>query len=435
MTSSIKKIKDSQVELTVDLDKHDLLGYITETEKRLAASVRIEGFRPGKVPKEVLRNKIGEQAIKEEALSLAVQSSLAKAISAEKLEVIEQSDFKIKENLGDKLVYQVNLVVFPEIKLGDYKGLTIKKNPVVIADLEIKNVLEDLINSRTVLKSVDMPAKIGDRVEVDFVVKDKGVIIEGGKSENHPVILGDNKFMPGFEENIIGMKPGDTKSFSIKAPADYYQKTIAGKDLDFEVTVRLVEERIPPKLDDDFAKSLGGFQSMKEIEENIKKGLSLEKENKEKERVRLAIIKEVSEKTKLEVPSTLVERRIDAMIRNLDEELHQKNMELGPYLAHIKKTQDELRKDWRPRAEEQVKFGLVAKAIANAEDLKVTDKEVQTELETVLQQFMVNNSGEAGISGPEALKNINPEELKTRISDVLLNEKVFEFLEKQTKFV
>ncbi|MBI2063543.1 MAG: trigger factor [Candidatus Yanofskybacteria bacterium] len=435
MTFSTKNLKDSQVELTIDLNKEDLLLYAAETEKRLAKEIKVEGFRPGKAPKEIARKKIGEQVIREEALNLAVQSSLAKVLDEKKLDIMEQSDFKIKENSAGRLIFQIILSVFPEVNLGEFKGLTVKRNPILVNEAEVKNVLEEIVASRAVLKEVKRPARLGDRVEIDFTVKDQGVLIEGGKSENHPVILGENNFIPGFESQIVGLEAGEKKSFALKVPADYYQKSIAGKELDFEVALKRVEEKTVPKLDNDFAKSLGRHESLKELEGSIKQGLMLEKEAKEKERVRLAILKEIADKTGVETPVPLIEKRLDSMIQGLDNELHEKGMELGLYLAHIKKTQDDLRREWRDKAEEQTKMGLVARAVAKKERIKVNSEEINRELELVLQQYMTRGGPDGGPGGPEMLQNLDPQQMKNKIHDVLLNEKVFEFLEKHTKFI
>ncbi len=436
MTFTTKKLKDSQVELTVDLNKDDLVLYMTEAEKVLGKEIKVEGFRPGKAPKEMIRKKIGEQAIKEEALNLAIQSSLAKALAEQKLDILDQSDFKIKENSTERLMFTVNLLVSPEVKLGEYKNLSIKKNPIMVMDAEISAVFDDIAKSRTVLKDVERPAQIGDRVEVDFEVKDpsmgsgQAAIIEGGKSENHPVVLGEDKFVPGFEAQIVGLRPGEKKNFSLKVPDDYYQKSIAGKNIDFEVVLKRVQEMAKPKVDDELAKSLGKFTSRADLEANIRSGLTLEKEAKEKERMRLTILKEIAGKTKVEMPTMLVEKRLDSMMQGFDNELHQKGMELGLYLAQIKKTQDDLRHEWQKQAEEQVKMDLIVKTIAKDERLKVSDEEVGQELQTVLQQYMLAGGEGAPGPGPEALQNIDPEQLKNRIHSVLLNEKVFEFLEK-----
>ncbi len=435
MTFTVKKLKDSEIELTADLNKEDLLLFAAEAEKRLAKELKIEGFRPGNAPKEMVRKKVGEQAIKEEALNLAVQSSLAKALAEEKIDIMEQADFKIKENSAERLIYQVKLIIFPDIRLGGYKDLTVKRNPILVDEKEVKNVMKEIADSRTILKEVKRSAQMGDRVEVDFTVKDGDALIDGGKSENHPVVLGENGFIPGFEAQIVGLKMGDKKSFSLKVPADFYQKSIAGKDLDFEVELKRIEERAVPKLDDDFAKSLGNIQSLKELEENIRQGLTLEKETKEKDRIRLAILKEIAGKTKVEIPSTLIEKRVDSMMQELDNELHQKGMELGLYLAQLKKNQDDLRREWRNKAEEQVKLSLIARAISKKEKIEVSEKEIDEELEITLQQYMARGGQDGGPIGPEILQNLDPQQMKNKIHDVLLNEKVFRFLEKHTKFI
>ncbi len=428
MTFTSEKLPDSKVKLVISLDKKDLSSFVEEAEKQLARGVKLEGFRPGKAPKDMVRKAIGEEKIREEALRLAVQSSLAKVMTDEKFDIIDRVGFEIKENSPEKLVYWATFLLFPEIILEKYEGLDVKRNTVAVSDGEIKNVLDEVLKSRTVFNEVKRPAQMGDRVEVDFTIKENGAVIEGGKSENHPVVLGDGKFVPGFEERLVGMEKGGTKSFSLKIPADYYQKTIAGKELDFEVAVKKVEDKTVPKLDDEFAKSLGNFSSLKEMEASINQGLTMEKETKEKDRIRIAILEKIAAATEVKVPPELVENRLDAMLRDLDNELHQKGMELGLYLAHIKKTQDELRRDWRPKAELQAKMGLIARAIAKKEELSVGEEEVNQELQVVLQQYII--SGQRG-AGPEALQNIDSEGLKSKIRDALLNEKVFEFLEKK----
>lgn len=428
MTFTTKKLPDSKVELTVNLEKGDLLSYITEAEERLAHHVKLEGFRPGKVPKERARDRIGEDKIREESLKIAIQSSLKEALAKESFDIIEQLDFKIKENSAERLIYQTVFLIFPEFTLGNYKGLGIKKKIVAVNEPDIKKVLNELLNSRTVFNEVKRPARMGDRAEINFTIKHKGTVIEGGKSENHPVVLGEGKFVPGFEEHLVGMETGETKRFALQIPAGFYQKTIAGKELDFEVLMKKIENRILPELNDEFARSLGNLGSLKELEASIKQGLTMEKEIKERDRVRLAILEKIASTTEVGVPQVLVERRLDTMIQGLDNELHQKGLELGLYLAQIKKTQDELRRDWRPRAESQAKTGLITRAVAKAENLKVSEEEVSEELQVVLQRYVI--SGQEGI-GPEALRNINTDELKNKIRDTLLNEKVLEFLEKQ----
>lgn len=427
MTSTVKKLKNSEVELIVDLNKEDLLAYTEEVEKNLAKEMKMEGFRPGKAPKEFVRKQIGEEKLREEALHFAVETSLARVLNKEKLEILDQLNFKIKENSSERFIYQVVLLVSPEVKLGDYKNLGVEKHPVAVATEEVEKVLKEIQRTRATLKEVDRPARLGDKVEVDFIIRDRDAIIEGGQSENHPVILGEGNFVPGFEAQIVEMKTGEKKSFSLKIPQDYYQKTIAGKELNFEVALKKVEDRSLPELDDNFAKTTGRFQNLAELKTNVKENLLLEKEEKEKDKARRVILEKVAAATPIEIPEVLINRQLDAMIQGLDNELHQRGMELGPYLAHLKKTQNDLKKDWKKQAEEQVKTILITKTIAKEEHLGVTEEEIGRELQAVLQQYVGDKEG----AGPEALRNINPEELKARISAALLNEKVLQFLEQQ----
>lgn len=426
MTFSSKKIDDLRLELTVDLNGDDLKKYINEVEKQLADNLILEGFRPGKAPHDLVRKHFGAEKISQEALSLAVQSSLADVLENEKFEILSYptgADFKIQENNSAKLIYHVVLTVFPEIKLGKYIGLDIKKKLVSVSESEIQDFLHNLQELRTQRQDTHHPAQLGDRVEVDFLITLEDKEIEAGKSENHPLILGKDSFISGFEEQIIGMKENEKKRFSLKVPADYYQKNISGKEIDIDLTLKKVENLSVPKLDSDFAKSVGHFNSLEDLEKNIKQGLVLEKEAKEKERIRLDILNKIVAESHFIAPPVLVEKHLDALIQEFDNELHQKGMELGLYLAHIKKTQEDLRKDWGEKAESRVKMSLVARAIAKNENINISDNEIAGEL-----AVLADNYTKKGMI--EELKNIDPEAIKLKIQDLLLNEKVFEFLEK-----
>jgi len=431
MTFTTKKLPDSVVELTVNLEKGDLLPYVAQVKDYLTKKVKIDGFRPGRAPQEKVLSRIDENKVREESLRVAVESSLSDVLAREGLEVIRQLDFKIKENSSERLIYQTRLLIFPKFTLGNYKGLGIKRRKITVTESEVKSAIDELVDLRTVFNEVERPAQKGDRVEVDFTVRYKGEVIEGGISENHPLILGKGKFVPGFEENLIGMSKGETKHFTLKIPADFYQKSIADKVLDFEVVMKKVEDRIVPNLDDDFARSLGNFGSLKDLMASIKEGLTMEKEIKERDRVRLAILTKIASTTDIEIPRLLVEERLDKMIQDLDSELHQRGLELGLYLAKINKTQDELKRDWRPQAESQVKMNLITKAVAKEEKLRVEDEEVEEELEIILQRYLLSE----GKDGVELLHEIDTSELKNKIRDTLLNEKVLEFLEKQNVVV
>ncbi len=312
--------------------------------------------------------------------------------------------------------------ISPEIKLGRYRGLGVKRNPVRVGELEIQNALQDLVRLATAGKATDQPAQLGNRVEIDFNLTENGRGIDGGKSLNHPLILGQSKFIPGFEEQIVGMTAGQTKKFGLQIPGNYYQKSLAGKKLDAQVTLKQVAVLIGPKLDDDFARSLGRFSGLDELKANVSQGLRLEKEAKERDRVRTIILDRIAESSEFEVPKVLIEERLDSLIRGFDEELHQNSLELGLYLAQIKKTQDELRNDWRSKAESQVKRGLVTRAVAEEENITVADEEIAREVSALVGQWT-----KGGMA--QTLAGVDPEVIKQKIGEAVLKEKVLVFLE------
>ncbi len=269
MTFTTRKIDDSNVEATVELVKSDLQGYVQKAEVLLAQEVQIDGFRKGKVPLEIARQHMNEAIVREEALRMAIQESLAEVVRTENIDVLDQKDFSIKENAPDKLRYVVTLVRYPRITLGTYAGIAVKKRAISeITDEEVKKVLDDFIASRATPES----------------------------------------------------KP--------------------------EVT--------------------------DEMKQQLREGMRAEKEEHEHERIRLEIINSIIENSVITMPVEMIERQLDIMIQNFDRQLHEHNMELGPYLAHVKKTQDELRNDWRSQAEHQVKMNLALHAVAKAEKIDIS---------------------------------------------------------------
>ena len=406
--------------MRIDLDKADLALYIKKAMNHLRQEVKADGYRQGKVPDNILKKELGAQPIKEEALNFAIHDSLAKAVQENDLEVMEYRNVNIKENTDLKLSFEVKAVLFPAVELGDYQSIEVKSKAISVSDDEVGATLDQVRNMRTVFKETSESIKEGDRVEVDFEVKDKGQVIEGGKSENHPTVIGKSNFVPGFEKELIGMKAGEEKSFSLDMPKDYYQKNLAGKNLDFHVKIKKVESPLPLEINDDFARSTGAFTDLNQLKENIKMGIVQEKQQKEAERVRLAVMDKILETSKIDVPAPLLEKQLDLIMTNFDKELHSKGMEMGLYLAHINKKQEELRDGFRFQAEKQVKTSLAIREIGKKEAIVVTEDEINERLTEI----------NAAINVDEELmsQNMDVEELRFRVRQALFEEKVFSFL-------
>ena len=421
MNHTLKKIDQNQTELIVELAKDDLREYIDRTESELGKDLQLDGFRRGRVPKDLLKKNLDAKQVLEAALDMAMKESLAKTIEKEKLDVLDVSKLEIKENTSDKLVYKVILTLFPEIKVQDFSKFKVVRRDVQVEQKDIDSTLETIKASRSILHDKEGIIESGDRVEVDFEVRIDGQILDGGISKNHPLIIGGKNFIPGFEDNLLGMKKDEGKTFSLVAPKDYYVKKIAGQKLDFTVKVNNIKSVELPKVDDGFVKSLGNFQNLTQLIDSIKDGITEEKKLKEKQRIRLEIIDHIIKNSSIIISKVLVSQQLDSMITNLDRDLHSNGMELGPYLAQMGKTQDDLRKEWHDEAERQVKIVMVLHKIAKDNNISASHEEVDEALSTTVQAMIMK--GEADKT------NLDVEGLRDNISNRITNEKVLDFLE------
>ncbi|MDP3731004.1 MAG: trigger factor [bacterium] len=422
MLTKLKPIANSQTELEVELNKEELRVYLEKASENLSRAISISGFRPGKVPFEVLRKEIGDKKILEEALEMAVVSSLAKAAEKEKLEVMTSSELKITENTADLLRYSVKLMLYPEVKLGGYKNLKTEKKEVKVEDKEIEEAIQYILKSRATYQDFDGSAETGHHLEIDFEVSTGGQPVEGGKSENHPFVLGKGNFIPGFEEQLKGLKKGEVKEFSLQAPRDYYQKSLSGKKLDFKITIKSVKTVLVPEMNDDFIKGLGHFGSQEELKKNIAEGIKGEKEQKENERLRMEILEKIDAGSKIEVPEKMIEQQLDALIANFDQNLHAQGMELSLYLAHLKKSQDDLRKEWRGQAEKQIRQSLIMREVGRQEKIQVSEQEIEEAAAGLLMRY-------AG-QGQDQSK-VDIEDVKQRAGEAIFREKIFKFLKEK----
>ncbi|MEK7645863.1 MAG: trigger factor [Patescibacteria group bacterium] len=422
MTSTNKKLDADHVELTVELGRDELAESVRLTEDALNQEVVIDGFRPGKTPRERVRQQVGEARVLESALQTAIQRSLAQIITEQKLDVVETTDLAVKENTPAKLIYSVKLQIFPEVQLPDLASIKVSRCNVVVEPKEIDEALETVKTSRAVLTGTDGSAVKGDRLEIDFEVKENGILIDGGQSENHPVVIGKENFVPGFENQLVGLKKGDRKEFSLMVPKDFANKTVAGKKLDFVITVKDIKKVTLPELTDDFAKTLGKFENLDQLMLNIRDGLTEEKKEKETQRVRLEIMDALINRATCVASPAMIEDQLTTMMQNFDQDLHRHDLELSLYLAKIGKTQEDIKKEWRSEAERQVKMALILHALARENNIEITREETDQALESLVQSTMLRSPG----TNP----NFDMERMRSSIQSRLLSEKTLQFLEK-----
>lgn len=420
-----KDLEKRQVELTIELSVDELKPYLDKAAKKISQQVDIPGFRKGKIPYDVLKQNVGEATIYEEAFYDAVQETLPKAVEQEKLEVIGQPKVDIEKVApGNPVSYKAVLSLMPNIKLGDYKTLKAKRKKVEVDEKKVAQTFEDLKKMRAQEKLVNREAKNGDKVEINFEIKQSGVVIEGGQGQKYPLMLGENKFIPGFEDQVVGMKKDQEKEFPITFPKDYFEKKLQGRKCDVKTKVLNVYELTLPEINDEFAKSFN-FKSKAEFEEKIKENINKEVEQKEKERLELSILEEIMEKSTFdEFPATLIDSEMDKMWHELKHNVEDSGGKMEDYLKHIGKTEEEIKKDMKPQADKRIKTALISRAIAEAEKIEVSDKEAEEEIKKQTEPYKDN---------PEVQKQIQSDEYKRYVKNLLANKKTFELLESFVK--
>ena len=368
MDAKIEKLKNAKIKLKITVTPKEMVKYFNNAYEKIAPTIKLDGFRPGKAPRQLTEETIGITRLLSEALDQAVQESYFKALSENMITPVNQPNIVInkypkygenEETIASDFEFEAEVEILPEVVLGDYSKLKIdagKKEEVKKDDVE--KILAHLQKQRSNFEEIDRPATKGDLAEISFEGSLKNVRIDAMCSKNHPVVLGESSLIPGFEDEIIGMKKGEEKTFKIKFPKDYHSKEYAGKEAEFKVSVNELKKVILPEINDEFAAGFGQ-KDVAELKKSVEKNLEKELEEKYEHELEAKAIEKVLPLLKVEVPASLVEREIDRMIHDFTHQLEHQGLNFEAYLSSIKKTNEEMRKDMGVQAEKNVKVGLL----------------------------------------------------------------------------
>jgi len=421
MKNTIKDLPKSQKEISVEISVEEMEKYMNQALDKLSKNIKLDGFRDGKVPKGVAEKQLGDAAIFEEASQLAIQNSYFEIIKENKLNPLGQPKAEItKAAPGNTLEYKIVISVIPEVKLGDYKTVSGKIEIKKIDDEMVEQEIKTLQKKKASYLTKNEPAEKGDRVEINFETRVGGVKLEGGESKNHPLVLGQGNFIPGFEDKIIGMKKDEEKEFDLVFPENY-KKNLAGKKASFKVKINLVQKVNLPEINDEFAKGLGKFENLEGLKEGIKKGMTIEEEGKAKEKFRVELVDQVVEETTVELPEIMIESELNNMVNEFKNNITQTGIEFEEYLKNVNTNLEKLKIEWQPMAEKRTKTGLVMREISLQEEIKISDEEIEKRVNETLKLYP---------NEEELRKNMDLEKFKDHMTSVLVNEKVFEILEK-----
>jgi trigger factor len=424
MKYTIKNLPKSQIEMQFSVEAEELGKFYKEAILELGKEIKIEGFRPGHVPENVIEQKMGKMVILEEAAEHAIGENYRKAVVESKITPISQPQVEILKLAPENpLEFKVLVSVLPEIKLPDYQKITrnIERKKIVVGEKEVEDSLNWLQKSRAKFSLKNGPAAKGDFVEIEY----SSPLLENGKTYNDAFVLGGGKFLPGFEENLENLKDGEQKEFSVNFPGDYPHKPLAGKEVNFKAKVKAVQKAELPEMTDEFAKTLGGFENLEVLKKNIREGLISEKEREESGRLRSEILDKISDETACEIPETLIESEKNRMLEDLKHNVsHNFQTTFEDYLEKAGKTEKELLDSFFAPAKKHVLGSLVLKEISGKESIKAEESELNEEMARFLKQY------------PDikvAQKEFDEERLKEYIEDAIINEKTFKLLENLTK--
>ena len=410
-------------EITVEAEKFDEA--IKKVYFKSAKYFNIPGFRKGKAPMQIVEKYYGKEIFYEDAFNEVAQEALEEAVAENKVEVVSRPEVDIKQiEKGKDLIFTVVMQTKPEAELGKYKGIEIPKIEYNVSDEDINHELGHMQEHNSRLISVDDRAvEKGDIATIDFEGFADDKAFEGGKAENYDIELGSNTFIPGFEDQIVGMKIDEEKDVNVKFPDEYFSKELAGKDAIFKVKLHEIKKKELPKLDDEFAKDVSEFDTLDELKADIKTKLEKQNADKEKYETEEAVVKALCENVKVDIPSGMVETEVDRMLNDFKQRLSYQGLKLDQYLKMLGKTEDEMRKEYEPQAIEGIKSRLAIEAVIKVEKIEATDKEIEDKMKEMAKNYGKEND-------EEFLKNEN---VRNYIKEGLESEKAIDFLIKNAK--
>lgn len=421
MQITVDRQPKAQVKLTIELSVEEMKPYLEKAAETLSSRHKIEGFRPGKASLGIVIQKLGAAAVWEEAAEEAIRKSYVAAVRERQLKTIGQPHVHVQKLApGNPFVFAAVTSVLPDIQLGEHRTLKAAKKPVTVTPAEVDRALDDLRAMFATEALVDRAAAMGDKVEVDFDLSINHVRLENGSSKRHPINLGSNHFIPGFEEQLVGLKKGDRKEFTLPFPKDYHNKQAASRPGTFQVTMQSVFQVTTPELTDEFAKRAGKLQTVAELRGQIEKNLLTEGEQKEDTVWENALVDELIGRSKFgDLPDLLVDSEIAKMLSEYREHVERQGGKLEDYLRSLQKTEDSLKQEFRQPAQRRVKAALLIRQIAEQEQLNASTEEVEKEVQSTLKLYQ---------GQPEILGRIDSQDYRDYIRSMLVNRKVIQNL-------
>ena len=400
---SVEKKENSTVELTIEVSAEEFDAAIEKVYRKQRGSISVPGFRKGHAPRKIIEGMYGANVFYEEAINESYPGFYEEAMKQENLESVAYTDIKVTAMDKTGYTFVATTTIRPEVKLGDYKGLTVPAELVDVTEEDVANELKPYINRATRLVTVEREAKLGDTTVIDFEGFKDGVPFEGGKGEGFSLELGSGSFVPGFEDQVVGMKAGDEKDLDITFPEDYHED-LAGKAVVFHVKVIEVKEKEEPVVDDEFAKDVSEFDTLEEFKKSLSDKIRTRKEAKAKQSYEDTAVRMAAENMEVEVPEAMVEYQAERLVSNYAQRITSQGIPFEQYLQMMGMSMEDMKKNAKESAGTLVRRELLLHAVAQAENLSVTDEELEPVYEEMAKQY--------GVSVDEVKEHIPAEDVR-----------------------
>ena len=388
---NVEKLEKSRVAVTVEVGAEEFEAAVAKAYAKARNKLSIPGFRPGKAPRKMIEKLYGAGVFYSDAVDIALPEAYTHAVGQRGLKVDGYPEDEIVDDKNDEngFTFKATLAVYPEVKLGEYKGLTAEKEEVKVSADDVKERLNEMAERNSRLVSVDRKAKKGDIAVIDFEGFDNGEAFEGGKGENYELELGSGSFVPGFEDQVIGMKAGDEKDLDITFPEDYH-KDLAGKKVVFHVKAKEIKCKELPKLDDDFAKDVSEYDTLKELKDSIKREITEQREQAAKFAVESSLMEKVAENIECDIPDAMVEEQCARFLEDFKQRLQAQGIPYDQYCKMTGMDEKKFMEDGKEPALRQVRMDLAVNAIIKEENLDATDEEVEKQYSDLAEKYSMD---------------------------------------------
>lgn len=421
MKTSVKYLSDTKVAVNVTLGVSELKDAELAALNELGKDIKVPGFRKGKVPVSVVSKNVNPNMLAQKTLESALSKAVADAFISEKLQALDRPEVEVKKFVpGSELEFTAESEVMPKIKIGDYKNLKSTAKKVSVTKKDISEITDRLKKGFASKKTVQRPAKLTDEVNIDFEGKKDGIAFDGGKGEKYDLVLGSNSFIPGFEDGIIGKKTGETFDLKLTFPEDYHADNLKGAEVVFTTTINEIKEVVEPELNDELAAKAGPFKTVEELEDDIKREITKQKETEATEKLKDDLVAELVEKSTVPVPDVLLRDQMKLIEQDTNRNLMYRGMSIDDYIKSLKykDKNDWLENEVRPIAEKRVKAGLLLAELSKVEKIEATENELLEKINQLGKQY----------PSEDMRKHLKTPEVQRDVANRILTEKTVDRL-------